>query len=115
MNWFSDFEYNVVFRYLHERLSQFQEEVSLLKSNLVKYKVPIYYFLYFLSFISTIHLQNEHQYSFDILQSALESRKNSKISGKPNSSALTGVLSAKQGEKTQFFVCVHAFVNLHAD
>ncbi|KAM4594334.1 coiled-coil domain-containing protein 149-like isoform 2-T2 [Fundulus diaphanus] len=53
-------------RYLHERLSQFQEEVSLLKANLVKYK------------------------------SALESRKNSKMSGKPNSSALTGVLSAKQ-------------------
>ncbi|XP_014845022.1 PREDICTED: coiled-coil domain-containing protein 149-like isoform X4 [Poecilia mexicana] len=29
-------------------------------------------------------------------ESALESRKNSKMSGKPNSSALTGVLSAKQ-------------------
>uniref|UniRef100_A0A1A7X091 Coiled-coil domain containing 149b n=1 Tax=Iconisemion striatum TaxID=60296 RepID=A0A1A7X091_9TELE len=53
-------------RYLHERLKQFQEEVNLLKSNLVKYK------------------------------SALESRKNSKLSGRPNSSALTGVLSAKQ-------------------
>ncbi|XP_037530836.1 coiled-coil domain-containing protein 149 [Nematolebias whitei] len=53
-------------RYLHERLGQFQEEVQLLKSNLVKYK------------------------------SALESRKNCKISGRPNSSALTGVLSAKQ-------------------
>ncbi|XP_041837966.1 coiled-coil domain-containing protein 149-like isoform X2 [Melanotaenia boesemani] len=53
-------------RYLHERLSQLQEEVNLLKTNLVKYK------------------------------SALESRKNSKTSGKPNSSALTGVLSAKQ-------------------
>ncbi|XP_054897369.1 coiled-coil domain-containing protein 149-like isoform X2 [Poeciliopsis prolifica] len=53
-------------RYLHERLSQLQEEVNLLKGNLVKYK------------------------------SALESRKNSKMSGKPNSSALTGVLSAKQ-------------------
>uniref|UniRef100_A0A1A8PTP3 Coiled-coil domain containing 149b n=2 Tax=Nothobranchius rachovii TaxID=451742 RepID=A0A1A8PTP3_9TELE len=53
-------------RYLHERLKQFQEEVNLLKSNLVKYK------------------------------SALESRKNSKMSGRPNSSALTGVLSAKQ-------------------
>ncbi|XP_028305452.1 coiled-coil domain-containing protein 149-like isoform X2 [Gouania willdenowi] len=52
-------------RYLHERLSQLQEEVNLLKTNLVKYK------------------------------SALECRKNSK-SGKPNSSALTGVLSAKQ-------------------
>ncbi|KAM4584801.1 coiled-coil domain-containing protein 149-like isoform 2-T2 [Odontesthes bonariensis] len=53
-------------RYLHERLSQLQEEVNLLRTNLVKYK------------------------------SALESRKNSKISGKPSSSALTGVLSAKQ-------------------
>uniref|UniRef100_A0A7N6AKP4 Coiled-coil domain containing 149 n=1 Tax=Anabas testudineus TaxID=64144 RepID=A0A7N6AKP4_ANATE len=53
-------------RYLHERLSQLQEEVNLLKTNLVKYK------------------------------SALECRKNSKICGKPNSSALTGVLSAKQ-------------------
>ncbi|XP_043969882.1 coiled-coil domain-containing protein 149-like isoform X2 [Gambusia affinis] len=53
-------------RYLHERLSQLQEEVNLLKGNLAKYK------------------------------SALESRKNSKMSGKPNSSALTGVLSAKQ-------------------
>ncbi|XP_023190189.1 coiled-coil domain-containing protein 149-like isoform X2 [Xiphophorus maculatus] len=53
-------------RYLHERLSQLQEEVNLLKGNLAKYK------------------------------SALESRKNSKMSGKPSSSALTGVLSAKQ-------------------
>lgn len=53
-------------RYLHERLGQLQEEVNLLKTNLVKYK------------------------------SALECRKNSKIGGKPNSSALTGVLSAKQ-------------------
>ncbi|KAJ0050952.1 hypothetical protein NL108_009950 [Boleophthalmus pectinirostris] len=53
-------------RYLHERLNQLQEEVTILKSNLSKYKT------------------------------ALECRKNSKISGKPNSSALTGVLSAKQ-------------------
>ncbi|KAM3864829.1 uncharacterized protein ACN63O_010524 [Diretmus argenteus] len=53
-------------RYLHERFSQLQEEVNMLKTNLMKYK------------------------------SALESRKNSKICGKPNSSALTGVLSAKQ-------------------
>ncbi|XP_033824789.1 coiled-coil domain-containing protein 149 isoform X1 [Periophthalmus magnuspinnatus] len=53
-------------RYLHERLNQLQEEVAILKSNLSKYKT------------------------------ALECRKNSKISGKPNSSALTGVLSAKQ-------------------
>ncbi|KAM9856823.1 coiled-coil domain-containing protein 149-like [Aulostomus maculatus] len=53
-------------RYLHERLQQLQQEVTLLKTNLVKYK------------------------------GALECRKNSKIGGKPNSSALTGVLSAKQ-------------------
>ncbi|KAM6971960.1 coiled-coil domain-containing protein 149-A [Aplochiton taeniatus] len=53
-------------RYLHERFKQLQEEVNMLKSNVVKYK------------------------------SALESRKNSKIYGKTNSSALTGVLSAKQ-------------------
>ncbi|XP_035515772.1 coiled-coil domain-containing protein 149-like isoform X3 [Morone saxatilis] len=54
-------------RYLHQRFSQLQEEINSLKTNLVKYK------------------------------SALECRKNSKISGKQtNSSALTGVLSAKQ-------------------
>ncbi|XP_038569263.1 coiled-coil domain-containing protein 149-like isoform X2 [Micropterus salmoides] len=53
-------------RYLHERFSQLQEEVNLLKTNLMKYK------------------------------SALDCRKNSKICGKANSSALTGVLSAKQ-------------------
>ncbi|XP_044045131.1 coiled-coil domain-containing protein 149-like isoform X2 [Siniperca chuatsi] len=53
-------------RYLHERFSQLQEEINLLKTNLVKYK------------------------------SALDCRKNSKICGKANSSALTGVLSAKQ-------------------
>ncbi|XP_010775100.1 coiled-coil domain-containing protein 149 isoform X2 [Notothenia coriiceps] len=53
-------------RYLHERFCQLQEEIHLLKSNLVKYK------------------------------SALDCRKTSKICGKPNSSALTGVLSAKQ-------------------
>ncbi|KAL6110723.1 ccdc149 [Pungitius sinensis] len=53
-------------RYLHERFCQLQEEVNLLKANLVKYK------------------------------SALDCRKTSKICGKPNSSALTGVLSAKQ-------------------
>ncbi|KAM9363695.1 coiled-coil domain-containing protein 149-like [Symphorus nematophorus] len=53
-------------RYLHQRFSQLQEEINLLKTNLVKYK------------------------------SALECRKNSKICGKANSSALTGVLSAKQ-------------------
>lgn len=53
-------------RYLHERLSQLQEEVTMLKTNLVKYKT------------------------------ALECKKNSKFNGKPNSSALTGVLSAKQ-------------------
>ncbi|XP_062851557.1 coiled-coil domain-containing protein 149-B isoform X2 [Trichomycterus rosablanca] len=53
-------------RYLHERFMQLQEEVSLLKSNLMKYK------------------------------SALESKKNCKAYGKSSSSALTGVLSAKQ-------------------
>ncbi|XP_034449102.1 coiled-coil domain-containing protein 149-like isoform X1 [Hippoglossus hippoglossus] len=53
-------------RYLHERLTQLQKEVNLLKTNLMKYK------------------------------SALECRKNSTIGGKANSSALTGVLSAKQ-------------------
>ncbi|XP_046718502.1 coiled-coil domain-containing protein 149-B isoform X2 [Silurus meridionalis] len=53
-------------RYLHERFVQLQEEVSLLKSNLMKYK------------------------------GALESKKNCKVYGKANSSALTGVLSAKQ-------------------
>ncbi|XP_069833585.1 coiled-coil domain-containing protein 149 isoform X2 [Dendropsophus ebraccatus] len=53
-------------RYLQERLKQLQEEVNLQKSNIVKYK------------------------------NALEKRKNSKSSTKTNSSALTGVLSAKQ-------------------
>lgn len=53
-------------RYLQERLKQLLEEVSLLKSNIAKYK------------------------------NALERRKNSKAQGKANSSALTGVLSAKQ-------------------
>ncbi|XP_054855544.1 coiled-coil domain-containing protein 149 [Eublepharis macularius] len=53
-------------RYLHERLKQIQEEVNLLKSNIVKYK------------------------------NALERRKNSKTNSKSNSSALTGILSAKQ-------------------
>ncbi|KAI3353168.1 hypothetical protein L3Q82_019712 [Scortum barcoo] len=53
-------------RYLHERFGQLQEEINLLKTNLVKYK------------------------------SALECKKNSRICGKASSSALTGVLSAKQ-------------------
>ncbi|XP_061736767.1 coiled-coil domain-containing protein 149-like isoform X2 [Nerophis ophidion] len=53
-------------RYLHDRLCQLLEEVALLKTNLGKYK------------------------------SALECRKNTKACGKTNSSALTGVLSAKQ-------------------
>ncbi|XP_056891439.1 coiled-coil domain-containing protein 149-like isoform X2 [Takifugu flavidus] len=53
-------------RYLHQQLNQLQEEILLLKSNIVKYK------------------------------SALECRKNSKTFTKPNSSALTGVLSTKQ-------------------
>ncbi|XP_069350354.1 coiled-coil domain-containing protein 149 isoform X3 [Eulemur rufifrons] len=53
-------------RYLQERLKQLHEEVNLLKSNIAKYK------------------------------NALERRKNSKSQGKSSSSALTGVLSAKQ-------------------
>ncbi|KAF7664787.1 hypothetical protein LDENG_00165820 [Lucifuga dentata] len=53
-------------RYLHERFSQVQEEVNLLKSNIMKYKT------------------------------ALERRKNSSTNGKSHSSPLTGVLSAKQ-------------------
>uniref|UniRef100_G5E6X6 Coiled-coil domain containing 149 n=1 Tax=Loxodonta africana TaxID=9785 RepID=G5E6X6_LOXAF len=55
-------------RYLQERLKQLHEEVNLLKSNIAKYK------------------------------NALERRKNSKGQGKSNSSALTGVLSAKQDQ-----------------
>ncbi|XP_032437955.1 coiled-coil domain-containing protein 149-like isoform X3 [Xiphophorus hellerii] len=53
-------------RYLHDRLSQLQEEVNLLKSNIMKYKT------------------------------ALERRKNSSTYGRSNSIPLTGVLSAKQ-------------------
>ncbi|XP_010005606.1 PREDICTED: coiled-coil domain-containing protein 149 [Chaetura pelagica] len=53
-------------RYLQERLKQLQEEVNLLKCNITKYK------------------------------NALERRKNSKTHGRSSSSALTGVLSAKQ-------------------
>ncbi|XP_041636100.1 coiled-coil domain-containing protein 149-A isoform X2 [Cheilinus undulatus] len=53
-------------RYLHDRYNQLQEEVNLLKSNIMKYKT------------------------------ALERRKNSSTYGKSNSSPLTGVLSAKQ-------------------
>ncbi|KAM7157415.1 coiled-coil domain-containing protein 149 isoform 1-T1 [Molossus nigricans] len=53
-------------RYLQERLKQLHEEVNLLKSNIAKYK------------------------------NALERRKNAKGQGKSSSSALTGVLSAKQ-------------------
>ncbi|KFQ32935.1 Coiled-coil domain-containing protein 149, partial [Mesitornis unicolor] len=53
-------------RYLQERLKQLQEEVNLLKSSITKYK------------------------------NALERRKNSKTHGRSGSSALTGVLSAKQ-------------------
>ncbi|XP_040555238.1 coiled-coil domain-containing protein 149 isoform X11 [Gallus gallus] len=53
-------------RYLQERLKQIQEEVNLLKCNITKYK------------------------------NALERRKNSKTHSRSSSSALTGVLSAKQ-------------------
>ncbi|POI25633.1 hypothetical protein CIB84_010617 [Bambusicola thoracicus] len=57
-------------RYLQERLKQIQEEVNLLKCNITKYK------------------------------NALERRKNSKTHSRSGSSALTGVLSAKQEAKT---------------
>uniref|UniRef100_A0A3Q2Q162 Coiled-coil domain containing 149a n=1 Tax=Fundulus heteroclitus TaxID=8078 RepID=A0A3Q2Q162_FUNHE len=53
-------------RYLHDRLSQLQEEVNLLKSNIMKYKT------------------------------ALERRKSSGKHGRSNSVPLTGVLSARQ-------------------
>ncbi|XP_028657580.1 coiled-coil domain-containing protein 149-A isoform X3 [Erpetoichthys calabaricus] len=53
-------------RYLHERLKQLQEEVNLLKNNVVKYK------------------------------NALERRKNSKTNTRSSSNALTGILSARQ-------------------
>ncbi|XP_028330924.1 coiled-coil domain-containing protein 149-A isoform X2 [Gouania willdenowi] len=53
-------------RYLHDRFTQLQEEVNLLKSNIMKYK------------------------------SALERKKNSNTYGKSSTSPLTGVLSAKQ-------------------
>ncbi|XP_066537400.1 coiled-coil domain-containing protein 149-A isoform X3 [Hoplias malabaricus] len=53
-------------RYLHERLKQVQEEVSLLKTNIMKYKT------------------------------ALDRRKNSKAGGSSNRTQITGVLSAKQ-------------------
>ncbi|XP_072109051.1 coiled-coil domain-containing protein 149-like isoform X1 [Mobula birostris] len=53
-------------RYLHEHLKQIQEEVNILKNNISKYK------------------------------NALERKKNTKSNGRGNSSALTGVLSAKQ-------------------
>ncbi|XP_036407319.1 coiled-coil domain-containing protein 149-like [Megalops cyprinoides] len=53
-------------RYLQERFKQLQEEVNLLKMNIMKYK------------------------------NALERRKNSKTCGKSKSGGLTGVLSAKQ-------------------
>ncbi|XP_056298255.1 coiled-coil domain-containing protein 149-A isoform X2 [Pseudoliparis swirei] len=53
-------------RYLHERFSQLQEEVNLLKSNIMKYKTT------------------------------LERRKNSSAYGKSNGSPFTGLLSAKQ-------------------
>ncbi|KAF6738309.1 Coiled-coil domain-containing protein 149-B [Oryzias melastigma] len=53
-------------RYLHDRFTQLQEEVTLLKSNIMKYKT------------------------------ALERRKNSGPHGRSSSNPLTGVLSAKQ-------------------
>lgn len=89
-------------RYLQERLSQLQEEVNLLKANLVKYKVATITFFIFTwkHNLFTFNWFNQNFALDNEFQSALESKKNSKVSGKPNSSALTGVLSAKQGEKS---------------
>lgn len=42
-------------------------------------------------------------YQCVLFQSALESKKNCKVYGKSNSSALTGVLSAKQGITQDFY------------
>ncbi|KAM6909435.1 coiled-coil domain-containing protein 149-like [Xenentodon cancila] len=53
-------------RYLHDRLTQLQEEVNLLKSNIMKYKT------------------------------ALERKKNTSTYGRSSNGPLTGVLSAKQ-------------------
>lgn len=44
---------------------------------------------------------------FDLPQTALERRKNSSAYGKSNSSPLTGVLSAKQGENTNLSTLLH--------
>ncbi|TKS68234.1 Coiled-coil domain-containing protein 149-B [Collichthys lucidus] len=84
-------------RYLHQRFSQLQEEVSLLKANLVKYKEfrdcgfmkKRIFQIYFSQKQKPLMVKH-------VFQSALECKKTSKISGKANSSALTGVLSAKQ-------------------
>lgn len=45
-------------------------------------------------FIAT---ESKRKRTTSCFQSALECRRNSKVGGKPNSSALTGVLSTKQG------------------
>lgn len=114
-------------RYLHERFSQVQEEVNLLKSNIMKYKVGnkeclcesgnvqlIYDFFKSVFFCMCTQpksgcfdlkcLSNVAQRAlfscFPSAQTALERRKNSSTYGKSNSSPLTGVLSAKQGENT---------------
>ncbi|XP_076192158.1 coiled-coil domain-containing protein 149 isoform X2 [Aptenodytes patagonicus] len=72
-------------RYLQERLKQLQEEVNLLKSNITKYKVL---------WGDPPPAGEGHQPSSPL--NALERRKNSKTHSRSSSSALTGVLSAKQ-------------------
>ncbi|KAM6266792.1 coiled-coil domain-containing protein 149 isoform 6-T6 [Spheniscus humboldti] len=72
-------------RYLQERLKQLQEEVNLLKSNITKYKVL---------WGDPPPAGEGDQPSSPL--NALETRKNSKTHSRSSSSALTGVLSAKQ-------------------
>lgn len=96
-----------VCRYLQERFSQLQEEVNLLKSNIMKYKVLTH------TQSNTQHQQHCKSIlqvsSFSFIwscflfpQTALEKRKNS-YSRPSSSSPLTGVLSAKQGEQHNLF------------
>ena len=90
-------------RYLHERFSQLQEEINLLKTNLVKYKVATSSLLFLFLFFFTSSVKHLILDAFHWFQSALDCRKTSKICGKPTSSALTGVLSAKQGQKDHIY------------
>lgn len=96
---------SIVFcRYLHERFVQLQEEVSLLKTNLMKYKVSEgrRNETYSTSLRSPLRPYDQASSPVCVcvcLQRALESKKNCKVYSKANSSALTGVLSAKQGSE----------------